>query len=181
MLYVTPFIVGLNVLQFSYGMRLISDKGAHKSIKNFLKNPIFISAVLGVAIFFLQIPMPTIISKPIGMVAAMNAPLAMLVMGVYLAQTDFKTLFTTPSLYATSAARLIAVPLVTIVALIFIPTDIDVRQALLIAAACPVGANVAVYTQLAGKNYGYAVQTVVHSTLFCIISLPLVLLAAQLI
>ena len=44
------------------------------------------------------------------------------------------------------------------------------KLAVLLAAACPVGSNVAVYAQLHGKDYPYAVETVVLSTLFSIFS-----------
>ena len=46
------------------------------------------------------------------------------------------------------------------------------RLALLLATACPVGSNVAVYAQLHGKDYPYAVETVVISTLFSILTIP---------
>jgi predicted permease len=46
------------------------------------------------------------------------------------------------------------------------------KLAVLLAAACPVGSNVAVYAQLHGKDYPYAVETVVLSTLFSILTIP---------
>ncbi len=52
-------------------------------------------------------------------------------------------------------------------------------MALLLAAACPVGSNVAVYAQLHGKNSSYAVETVVMSTLFSIVTIPLVVFLAS--
>lgn len=47
--------------------------------------------------------------------------------------------------------------------------------ALLIAASAPVGANVAIYAQIHGKDYIYASKTVVVSTLLSVVSLPLVI------
>ena len=55
------------------------------------------------------------------------------------------------------------------------------KLALLLAAACPVGSNVAVYAQLHGKDYPYAVETVIISTLLSILAIPLVTWLAQLI
>ena len=46
------------------------------------------------------------------------------------------------------------------------------KLALLLAIACPVGSNVAVYAQLHGKDYGYAVETVVISTLLSVVTIP---------
>ena len=47
------------------------------------------------------------------------------------------------------------------------------KTVLLIAAACPVGSNVAVYAQLHGKDYPYAVETVVISTALSLATIPL--------
>ena len=55
----------------------------------------------------------------------------------------------------------------------------DMKIALLLAVACPVGSNVAVYAQLHGKDYAYAVETVVISTLFSILTIPAIAWLAQ--
>ena len=47
------------------------------------------------------------------------------------------------------------------------------KMTLMIAAAAPVGANVAVYSQLYNRNYMYACETVTQSTLLSILTLPL--------
>jgi predicted permease len=46
------------------------------------------------------------------------------------------------------------------------------KTAILLAAACPVGSNVAVYAQLHGKDYPYAVETVVISTMLSLLTIP---------
>ena len=57
----------------------------------------------------------------------------------------------------------------------------EMKTVLLIAAACPVGSNVAVYAQLHGKDYPYAVETVVISTVFSILTLPFIIWLSGLI
>ena len=51
----------------------------------------------------------------------------------------------------------------------------------MLATACPVGTNVAVYAHLHRKNYPYAVETAVVSTLFSIITIPAVVWLSGLI
>lgn len=71
--------------------------------------------------------------------------------------------------------RMIVIPAVAILLLMVLPSSMnDLKFALLIASACPVGSNVAVYAQLHNRDYTYAVETVVISTLLCVITLPLV-------
>ena len=55
------------------------------------------------------------------------------------------------------------------------------KTALLLAVACPVGSNVAVYAQLHGKDHAYAVETVVISTLLSVLTIPAVVWLAALI
>ena len=50
-----------------------------------------------------------------------------------------------------------------------------------IALSTPIGANVAVYAHLHRKNYPYAVETAVISTLFSIITIPAIVWFSNLI
>ena len=72
----------------------------------------------------------------------MNAPLAMIVLGVYLARTDLKAIFTRPRLYALSAVRLVVIPLLTIVCLMLLPAGWrQIGTVLIIVNAAPSAAT----------------------------------------
>ena len=93
-----------------------------------------------------------------------------------------KKMVTRKKAYGVSAIRLLVVPAISALILMLVPnTYLDLKLAILIATACPVGSNVAVYAQLHGKDYGYAVETVVMSTILSVISIPLVLSVVQMI
>ena len=67
------------------------------------------------------------------------------------------------------------IPLVSVLLLSLLPDSLyAMKMAVLLAIACPVGSNVAVYAQLYDQDYPYAVETVVISTLFSILTIPLV-------
>ncbi len=84
-------------------------------------------------------------------------------------------MFSKPKLYLLSVVRLAIIPAVCLLLLWLLPKELsEMKLALLIVAACPVGSNVAVYAQLHNSDYSYAVETVVISTLLSIISLPLI-------
>lgn len=119
--------------------------------------------------------LPAALMRTLSGLSALNAPLAMMVLGVYVAQADFKTLWTDPALYKVSAVRLLLIPLLTAGLLKLFSMEYAMAGALLIAASAPVGANVAVYAQIHGKDYIYASKTVVVSTLLSVVSLPLVI------
>ena len=75
--------------------------------------------------------------------------------------------------------RLIIIPVVTSLILFLVPKELmDVRTAILIAAAAPVAVNTAVYSQKGGLDYTYAVKAVCLSTLLSLVFFPLAILMA---
>lgn len=175
--YAAGFVALLNALQWTYGQSLISGDPGYRSPKAILKNPLVLSLLLGILIFCFEIPVPAIASDLLAALAALNAPLAMVILGVYLAQTDPKTLFNDPHLYVVAAARLVLIPLLTILVLKLLPAQYAaIATTLVIVAAAPIGSNVAVYAQKLGKDYAYAVRGVCLSTLLSVITMPLLML-----
>lgn len=185
--YLVGIVLLLNFLQWTYGASIIQKglqadrKPAAMMSKDMLLNPITISAIMGVCVFLSGIgdSLPGLIGDCIDGVAAMNAPLAMIVLGVYLAQTDVRSLLTDLQLYRVSAVRLILIPLLVLVMFAPLPVDGQMRMTILIAIAAPVGANVAVYSQIYGADYTYACKTVTHSTIWSILVMPLFIAIAR--
>jgi predicted permease len=104
----------------------------------------------------------------------------MFTVGIYLAQTDLGRMVKRKSLYLVSFVRLLLVPFIGILILALVPASLgDMKSALLLALACPVGSNVAVYAQLHGKDYPYAVETVVISTMLSLLTIPAVVRLAS--
>lgn len=178
--YVSSFVALLNLFQWTYGVMVMTGKKDAISLKAVVKNPILISLVVGVAIFLLRIPVPAILSQTVGMVANLNAPLAMLVLGVYMAQIRFVELVTDKISYAASAVRLLLIPLLTIGVLsLFGNVATEIRLAVLLAAAAPIGSNVAIFAQQNDLSYTQAVKGVCLSTALSIITMPVILWLAM--
>lgn len=196
--YIAPFIAFLNLFQWTYGVDLLerSDKSGNfpeksrgsglekgdrltkrtaEMIRKMIRAPFMIAILVGCVLFFFRISLPSILTQAIGQIAGMNTPLAMFSVGIYLAQTDIVRMFTKRRLYYVAAVRMLIIPAAAVVVLLPIPEDLfQMKMAILIAAACPVGSNVAVYAQLHDKDYPYAVETVVISTCLSLITLPIV-------
>ncbi|MBR3099795.1 MAG: AEC family transporter [Clostridia bacterium] len=173
--YVAFFIAFLNILQWTYGVSLMNGQklSAGFSPRKLIRAPFVIAMLIGLVLFFSSLQLPQVVSGCMTGVAALNTPLSMFTVGVYLAQTDIPGIFRRGSLYLVSLARLAVAPLIACLLLALLPQSFyDMKLALLLAAACPVGSNVAVYAQLHGKDYPYAVETVVLSTLFSILTIP---------
>lgn len=178
--FITSFVAFLNVLQWIYGVAVINESGM-KVTRTTVTHPLVLGTVLGLILFFtgLGAKLPSVITGAMGGIAALNAPIAMMVLGVYLAQANMKTLWADLALYKVSAVRLLLIPALTVALFLLLGLGRDMSMALLIAASAPVGANVAVYAQLYQKDYVYASKTVVISTILSLATMPLVILLAQ--
>lgn len=182
-IFVVGFIALLNVLQWTYGVRLICNEKGPLNFKTLVCNPIVAGLIIGIMLFVsgLGESLPELLRTPLVGICSLNTPLAMIVLGVYLAKENFWALFKTPSLYKVSLVRLAVIPLLSLLVLSLIPVPVVLKQALLLAASAPVGANVAVYAQLHGKDHTYASKMVVLSTLLSPFSMPLLLAFASLL
>ena len=174
--YIAIFIALLTVLQWTYGVMIITGDKSAASPKKIVTNPIVIAVVIGILIFLLPVSVPPILTSAVSTIAALNAPVAMIILGVYLAQTKLKELFTTKIVYLSTFVRLVLIPLLTIGVLSLFPESFqDVRLAILISASAPIGTNVAIFAQLNGMDYTEAVKNICFSTLLSILAIPLII------
>lgn len=180
--FMAAYIAFLNLLQFTYGVSVLTEGRKKVSLRTILKAPFLTAIVIGLILFFTQVRLPALVTKTISYCAELNTPLAMFAVGIYLAQTDLKKMFLHKKLYLIAAVRLILIPLICLVLFSLVPQDLyTVKMAVLICVACPVGSNVAVYAHLYGGDYRYGVETVVISTALSIITIPALDWLAQLL
>lgn len=180
--YIVPFIACLNILQWTYGVAILKEKRIQINLKNILISPFMIGFMIGIIVFLSGIEIPDIPRDIIGSFVGLNTPIAMMVSGVYLAKADLKTMFYSIRLYKVAFIRLLLIPTFSIPLLSILAKEYyDVMVCLFLASACPVGTNVAVYAQLHNKDYVYAVETVVMSTLLSICSIPIYMSIIQII
>ena len=180
--YAATFVAILNILQWTYGVFVMTGNKEFISPKKILLNPILISFAIGVVIFLLPFRLPSFFSEILGTVASMNAPIAMLTVGTYLAQVPIKEMFTRKDCYSASASRLVIISAATLLLLRFLPLgSTEMKLTVMILAAAPIGSNVAVYAQLYGGDYKKAVEEVVLSTILSVASMPVLIGLSELI
>ncbi len=182
--YAACFIAFLNIGQWTYGVSRLTGQPLRQgfALKKLIRAPFVIAITAGLVLFATQLPLPGILKDGLSAAAGLNTPLAMFTVGIYLAQTDLKKMLKDRSLYAVSAVRLLLIPLAALGILSLFPANLNgMKTVLLIAAACPVGSNVAVYAQLHGKDYPYAVETVVISTALSLATIPLTVWVSSMI
>lgn len=178
--YVVSFSTFANLLQWTYGIVIISGKKETMNLRMVFVNPVFISMIIGIALFVLQPTLPTVVTGTIGYIADGNTVLAMIILGYYLSKVQLRGLFADVRLYLFSALRLLVVPAVTI--LVFLPFPFargEITLITLIAAATPIASSTAIFAQKFDQDYRRAVSYVCLSTILSVATLPLVMLFAE--
>lgn len=178
-LYIAPFVALLNILQWIYGQNLLLGK-KQSSLRDVVCNPLVLAFAAGLLLYALPISLPELLQKPIAALSNCNAPVAMIILGYYLAEVPLRQLAFAKDAWKVSAVRLLVVPALSVLALAWLPgLSASVKTALILAASAPVGINVAIYAELLGKDYQKAVTMICSSSVLCLLTLPLIILLAN--
>jgi len=179
--YVAASIALLNLFQWTYGVYIMTNKRDAISVKTIAKNPVVIAILIGVMLFVLQIPVPPIVTSALGYLAGMNTPVAMLLLGSYMAELPLRRIFDTRA-YSCVLLRLIVIPAVILVVFRILPVQSkNVALAVYLAASTPVGANICVFAQQYDCDYEFSVITVCLSTILSIVTVPVMVSIAQVV
>lgn len=179
--YMAASVALLNLFQWTYGVYIMTDRRSAISAKAIVKNPVVIAIVLGVLLFVLRIPVPKIVVNALGYLAGMNTPVAMILLGTYMAKLPSSKIFDKRALGCV-ISRLIIIPLAILLVFQLIPIrNDDIMLATYLAAVTPVGANICVFAQQYDCDYEFSVVTVCLSTLFSCITIPALVMINQLL
>ncbi len=177
--YCSTGIIAFNVLSFTHGSRLMSRENYKFGIKKLILNPGSLGVIIGLPLFLLNVQLPVVISKPIEYIAGMNTPMAMLIFGTYLANTDLKTMFKDKKIYFVSLIRLVIIPLVCIGIYRLFGMTGTLLVACAITAAAPSANNTILFAAKYERDTAVASKTVAVVSFISIITLPVMIALAQ--
>ena len=155
--------------------------------KKIVLNINMISIFIGIVLFFTRIRLPEIIGNTLSAVGSMIGPASMFVTGMLFAGMNLKQIFANKRVYFISFLRLIAVPLLSLILLKFshlASLSADGNQIMLIvflAVITPSASTVTQMCQVYGNDSRYASAINVVTTLFSIITMPLMVMLFQMI
>lgn len=177
--YVAASVALLNLFQWTYGVYIMTDRRDAVRAKTIATNPVVIAIVVGVVLFVGRIPVPEILTSTLGYIAGMNTPVAMILMGTYLARVSWRELLDRRA-YSCVLLRLVVIPAVVLMLFWLLPvSNTAVVMAVFLAAATPVGANICVFAQQYNSDYPFSVVTVCLSTVLSVVTVPLLSTLAQ--
>lgn len=176
MLYASAYVTVFNILLWTMGYGMVSGSANAKDVaRNLLRTPVFYALVVGLAIYFFQIPIPHLIAQPIELLAGMNTTLSMLITGMLLAASDLKTIVSDLHIWKLAAVRMLLIPAVClgVFALLGLVHLGMSAQVVLLLECCPAAAITSVFAVQFHHDESYAAGSVVLTTLLSIIILPL--------
>lgn len=178
-LYCVGGAVVFNLLTFTHGVKLMGKEGTKLSLKKLLINPGVIAVVIGLPIFISGIELPYIITRPIGMLADLNTPVAMLVFGTYLSKTDLKTMLFDKKIYGVALMKLIVLPLICMGIYYLCGLSGTLLTAVIITASVPSANNTFMFASVYGRDTATASKTVALVSFLSILTMPVIIAITQ--
>ncbi len=170
-LYASIFVVIFNLFQWTYGFAMMS--GEKLSLRKVFINPCVLGLMAGLPVFLLSVSIPAPIENAVSMIAALNSPLAMIIIGTHLAKADLISTLKDTRCYFSALLRLVLLPAVIMPMIIALPW-LDQHQTVTLAVmfGAPVAASCALFATKFKRDSGLASRMVAMSTLFSIATLP---------
>ena len=169
-------MVGFNAFTWTHGVAMFKKQSAAPltRLKRVLANPNLIAIALGIVIFTVQIPVPSMLTSFLDYASAAFTPLSMIIIGSNLADMRRADLKVPPVLGATILLRNLVFPALTIVILKCLGLTGVPLMTTVILAACPVAGLVVLFTLQARGDARPATVVMSVSTLLSLVTIPLV-------
>lgn len=159
-------------LIFTVGIMMMDHTKKEIHLDSIL-NPSFLSVLLGLVLLFLNLPLPVIVTKTVNIMGSATTALAMFIIGAQLAERDLKELFAQKSCYILSAIRLLVLPAVMYVFLFIILKHRTMADAVLVLMfAMPSASCTAIFARQYHKDYHYATNVVMLTTVLSVLTIP---------
>ncbi len=155
--------------------------------KKIVLNTNVLALMLGLALFFGRITLPSIVGNTLESMSGALAPLTMLSIGMLLGEKSFKGILTDKRAYLICLLRLIIFPLavVLVIGLTNVeklhPDGWNIMLITVMSASSAVASTIAQFAQMFDKDAAHAGVINVMSVLFCIVTLPLMVTIYQLL
>ena len=202
-IYATVYLVGYNSFAYTLGRLIYTDDKKFISVKKIFLNPVVIPIIIGIIIYLTgfggwicdvtavdasgALIRNDFVGKTFQIILSVMkalkgivAPASMIIVGVRLAEVDFKSAFSNRRTYFFLGARLLLFPAIAWAVLRpFVALGIlrsELLAVTLIVASTPTAAMTSMFAELYNSNKQYAGMLVAISTLCSIVTMPLVAL-----
>ncbi len=199
-IYASIYNITFNMFLWTLGVHICTDKNempdgrvlkSQASLKKALLHPVTIAAALGIIFFVLPIEgkveaIPTMLSTCIENIAALVAPLSMLVIGLRIPDIKLKGVLKDASLYLFIFLRHIALPALVfgVMALLnftILPISENLFKVVMILASAPAASSATMFAEKYECDAAFVSSLVVISTIISIVTMPIMAMPIGLI
>ena len=173
--YGAVYVAVFNLLCWTYGLKAMCGHLKDMDRRIRFVNPGTVGIAVGLPLF-LTSTLPAIVHDPVKYIADLNTPLAMIVIGFYLADARFAAYFRCAPALLASALRLVAIPAVVLAGLVAargFNLDSTMAIALTASASAPVAAMDTMFASKYGRDVDVSVGLVAVTTILAIVTMPL--------
>lgn len=179
--YASACVVAFNLMTWTHGYLSMGGGGGSRGqmLKKALLNPGTLSFAVALPLYALSIKLPPVLLQPIDAIGQMNTPLAMIVVGTYLAKLDLRQVFSDRHVYVVSLLRLLAVPFVFLLILLLVNPEPKMMVTLAVLMGAPAAANGVLFATKFRRDAELACKMIALTTLLSIITMPVLAVAAE--
>lgn len=169
------FIIPTRILMWSAGISLFTNAPLKQRIKSVLLNPGIIAVELGLLRMALNLQFPANVNKALTGLGNCTTPLAMMIIGLILAQVDLKTVFE-PKAFLLAFIRQLALPIGLLFALKALQVDPLTIGVSTVLTGMPIGSTTAILAAKYGADSTFGSKCVFISTLTSLVTVPILTL-----
>lgn len=179
--YASVMVIILNIVFWTYGITAVRGSFSADNIKKIVFSPCLISVVIGIVFFMTNLKMPEPFASVATHLANLNTPLAMIVSGISIAQSDIPAMLKKAKLYKIMAGKLLIAPMLTALAFMLIPAPVLIKKIIVLQVACPAAAIVGIAVLQNGEDNRTATEYFSMTTLVSMATIPVIDLFCRLI
>ncbi|MGN0788903.1 MAG: AEC family transporter [Christensenellales bacterium] len=176
LVYSTAFLIGMNLLGWTFASAIITRDKKYVSIKKAIFNPATVGLVIGLPLFFTGVNMPAQLDSMITLLGKMTTPLCMLIMGMRLAVNSPRSVFCRPMQYVVVLFKQVVFGLIALLLVWFLPLPTYFKETMFILACTPVASVVLNFAEMLGEGQETAANLVLLGTTSSIITIPMMTL-----
>lgn len=190
-IYMSMFNIVFNVAVFTLGFYILHDSDMSKiSIKKIFLSPVMIAIFIGLFLLFSQLIFPYVfiseelgttrlpyfLSKSLNLIGGMTAPLAMVIVGASLAQTNVKSVFFDSRLHIFSLFKLVVAPILLFLILKPFIGDETLLTITIVFAGLPTATMSVIFAKELGLDHIFASKIVFITIIYSVFVTPLLFL-----
>lgn len=178
--YCSAYVAIFNLFAYTQGVRMMKKSdGVKMPVWKTLINPGTIGIAAGLPFFLLSAPLPALIYQPVKYLAEMNTPLAMIIIGTYLARTHLPSMLKEKTVYLSGLLRLVAIPLLMFGLFYICGIRGVLLSAMVISVCAPPAATTIMFAAKFDNDADLASKQVSLLTLLSIVTMPVLVALAN--